>query len=53
MKIYIKEIGCCMNCPFAIWELLNKYGKCSETGKEIVFDRYIIPDFCPLPDKKE
>jgi hypothetical protein len=59
MKIYTKEIGNCLQCPFCqtvmkapAKDYCNKADQYVEIDYSTVnWDYYIFPSFCPLPDK--
>ncbi len=49
MKIYIKQVATCAECPHEMLALPFT-GMCSMTGKTV--DTTTLPDWCPLEDVK-
>lgn len=56
MKIYVREINKCTECPYAkfLFNFTNQM-KCSKTGRFLKYEKRIknTPKWCPLPDKEE
>ena len=49
IKLYIREISCCLDCPHKKTVVYTHYCMFEDKGKPLD-DIYKIPDWCPLED---